>query len=113
MKYIIAIALMFAIATPVLASESQFSISEEPSVSESSAVTPSTSVSNGHAHKSSVDTDEPEAPKGRKSSSGSQALTIQDRIFNLIGVRFDSTNDPRMIEIYNTLYQILVMLKTV
>lgn len=114
MKYIIAIALMFAIALPVFASESLVTLSatEAPSVSDTVAVTNTTDLSTGNGNK--ADTDEPTVtPSGRKSSSGSYAMSIQDKIFALTGVRFEKTNDPRMIEIYKTLYQILLALKTV
>ena len=112
MKYIIAIALMFAIATPVFAID--MSDTDTPSSVDSTPKSIST-TDTSTGNNSAVDTDSSSAPEAHKkgNSSGSKAFTIQDKIFNLTGVRFEKTNDQRFIEIYNTLYQILLALKTV
>lgn len=105
MKYIIAIALMFAVSTPVFAnSDVSTSVSTGGKVNTSSSI----STSNGNSTNSPSET-----PSVSHSGGGSRAKSIQDKIFALTGYRFEKTNDPRMIEIYNTLYKILLALKTV
>lgn len=109
MKYIIAIALMFAITTPVLANEA-----DSDAVVSVSKATVSTSVSDtGGQSSDSTPADTNSNSGGSSHSGGGHRVSIQDKIFALTGYRFEKTNDPRMIEIYNTLYQILLALKTV
>lgn len=107
MKYIIAIALMFAIATPVLANEA-----DSDAVVSVSKATVSTSVSDTSGQSSDSTPADTNSNSGG-GSGGGHRVSIQDKIFALTGYRFEKTNDPRMIEIYNTLYQILLALKTV
>lgn len=104
MKYIIAIALMFAVSTTVFAnSDVSTSVSTGGKVNTSSSI----SASNGNS------TDSPSEPSNSShSGGGSRAKSIQDKIFALTGYRFEKTNDPRMIEIYTTLYQILITMKS-
>lgn len=99
---------MFAIATPVLANEA-----DSDAVVSVSKATVSTSVSDtsGQSSDSTPADTNSNSGGGSHSSGGGHRVSIQDKIFALTGYRFEKTNDPRMIEIYNTLYQILLALK--
>lgn len=97
------IALMFSVTMPVFANDD--AVAADPVLNSKISI-----VAQSADDEAQGENDSPEAPKKSSKKSGGYMITIQDKIFALTGVRFERTNDQRMLEIYNTLYQLLVFL---